>query len=251
MHILYYSYFIYLIFIFGLASAFDLCLYQGCCGTGKWGYTAVCGGVLCKGGSPAPPRRMQGKEDHAGDTRHYPAASGTRHTRGGSPGGKLILKFPSCEIEAHVPIMKYFLPFHGSSVIPDGREPGKTDPPRSHPRRLTARAGTNKGFVLPGRRGSPPPAWTPYSILQTRPLGEPFAPFSLLQKSEIRISKGILEQGCSSLPRPHPQVPHVPYVPRARQAACRAFTGDDTPANSRCFNLFFELCGFSSSSKFN
>lgn len=68
----------------------------------------------------------------------------------GREGRKLILKFPSCEIEAHVPIMKYFLPFHGSSVIPDGREPGKTDPPPpcSHPQRLTARAGTNKGLIL-------------------------------------------------------------------------------------------------------
>lgn len=132
---------------------------------------------------PWPPKRMRGEEDHAGDAQHYPTTAGMRHTQGKEGGraeGKLILKFPSSEIEAHVPIMKYFLPFHGSSVIPDGREPGKTDPPCSHPQRLTARPGTNKGFVLPGCSGSPPPAWTPYSIPQTQP---PRSPSSINGKS--------------------------------------------------------------------
>lgn len=67
-----------------------------------------------------------------------PCPARMRHTQGregGAGGRKPILHFPSREIEAHVPIMKYFLPFHGSSVIPDGSEPGKTDPPFSHPRR--------------------------------------------------------------------------------------------------------------------
>lgn len=66
--------------------------------------------------------------------------------------------------------MKYFLPFHGSSVIPDGREPGKTDPPCSHPQRLTARAGTNKGLILLDTQ-SPPSIPT---LLST--MGSPLPP---------------------------------------------------------------------------
>lgn len=66
--------------------------------------------------------------------------------------------------------MKYFLPFHGSSVIPDGREPGKTDPPCSHPQRLTARAGTNKGLILLDTQ-SPPSIPT---LLST--IGSPLPP---------------------------------------------------------------------------
>lgn len=194
------------------------------------------GESCCEKGALAPPKRMRGEEDGAGDAQHCPTTAGMRHMWGRSEGGKLILKFPSCEIEAHVPIMKYFLPFHGSSVIPDGREPGKTDPPCSHPRRLTARAGTNKGFVLPGRGSSPPPAWTPYSILQTRPYGEPFAPFPPPPAKANPYFQGYFGAGLAAAWHPPPRHhPGSPWIPGARQAA---------PGNSRCFHLLLDYVVF-------
>lgn len=170
------------------------------------------------GGCPGPPRREKGEEEQAGHARHDPAPARTRHTqgrRGRRAAGKLILKFPSCEIEAHVPIMKYFLPFHGSSVIPDGSEPGKTDPPCSHPRRLTARQ-DKQGLRSAGPGYFPtfqhPPNTAPH------PLRPPSA-------RKIHISKGISVQGCRNFPLPPPAAPVSPGLPPPARAAAFIYFG--------------------------
>lgn len=148
------------------------------------------------GGVPLPAARRSGMLSITRSSRDEAQAMRGEE---GREGRKLILKFPSCEIEAHVPIMKYFLPFHGSSVIPDGREPGKTDPPHcSHPQRLTAWAGTNKGLILLGTCSTLSIPTMPSTV------GSPLPPqpsATYYKSRETHISRVI-----SALPAPPPTV---------------------------------------------
>lgn len=169
-------------------------------------------------GALDPPGGRRARRSRLGMPGTIPLRQGRGYTqgrRGGRAAGKLILKFPSCEIEAHVPIMKYFLPFHGSSVIPDGSEPGKTDPPCSHPRRLTARQ-DKQGLRSAGPGCFPtfqhPPNTAPH------PLRPPPA-------RKIHISEGISVQGCRNFSLPPPAAPVSPGLPPPARAAAFIYFG--------------------------
>lgn len=153
----------------------------------------------------------------------------------GREGRKLILKFPSCEIEAHVPIMKYFLPFHGSSVIPDGREPGKTDPPPSLlPPTAFDRTGRDKQG--PHSAGYLEHSEHPYTAQHH---GEAFAPTALCHLLQIQGNPHLQGHFCTAL------------FPPLRPQGCGQAGPHPPLSNSHCFHLLFKLCSFSSSSKFN
>lgn len=195
---------------------------------GNWGCMADCEEKpWWKEGALDPPGGSVARRSSLRTPGIVPHSRQGRDARRGKQGRESRSSaFHHVKLKRHVPIMKYFLPFHGSSVIPDGSEPGKTDPhpPPFAPTHgaLTARAGPTQGL-----RSARPGCFPTFQ----HPPNAAFLPLFPILQPGISTFPGVFQCRSFPLPPPCPQGCH--------------------PRREPPLSFTLELCGFSSSSKFN